>query len=920
MGEDIFNFVLSDINGIPALPVFIGNYLLDLLSTFFPIFMLLSSFVMVYIGFTRGSGDWKATAQQVAPTAVSMAVIMGLLSMKTPYTASDSAAVSGDFWKDTNSYTVVEMMNTFLGFGNIFADALTHKIIYGSIDVSDGKASEFNGYFPAVLQAMIDKDGTTETKKFLIDKAKREDIVQAITVNNDSLAAEVKTIATNLSRLGIVDDYKKPRGDNKENVDNDSSAYSNTLKDNFVIKSTYGNNMLFKFAEPRFPSEGDANKVIESNTDMLEEKNKQKSWGGYQQGLMYKPNSGWVPYEVIDFAEKVKPNIDPNDPNGTPKLNITETLKAYGKDKKGSMRVITRSEPEEMLAYMAPDNFEQEMNMINSSKNMLTNYKKVYDLYTDEISSLENKMKDAKTEEEKVAYKRSLNNYKTQQVNIKNQTLNIASLYKDFVLIMSSIGGGNVFDDTVISDIDSIAGVGTYNSLPNNSHFNEKELIDLYAKANNGIGMERMTTFTIDNDKKNREQIVPVLNDIMKSKAYISTMFYDKYKDVLKDDVLFQAALGFKSDSAYVRVFLPENDQNALKLLDEKRDDIITKNTINGETSVSKSLKKAMDENKVTVSQESKAGKAIHWTDLGKYYATFKNLYSPMITNIYTMQAANSVDYTKAASIAQFMSNLEPSNKTDRLLDAAAMYAGASGVTAIANKTASKLIGSDQKDGSFGSFWDVIKIVGGMYFAIYFVNVILPAFIWMFVIITYYVEMSIYVAVFPIGFMFMIFQSYRQSLHQYINMLLGFILMPIILVSMYFIILYIDMLLPMFFKQFLPFFATSQEFSNSFSLAFGSSDSILTNVMGGVVNVAKDALDATITDTDLTSMIGNFVYTLLSMVMSVLLLMTFFRANEYMSKILNVSTVGMDSFSGKETINKFGGFDKSGLTASIAGR
>ena len=144
--------------------------------------------------------------------------------------------------------------------------------------------------------------------------------------------------------------------------------------------------------------------------------------------------------------------------------------------------------------------------------------------------------------------------------------------------------------------------------------------------------------------------------------------------------------------------------------------------------------------------------------------------------------------------------------------------------------------------------------------------------------------------------------------------------MPIILVSMYFIILYIDMLLPMFFKQFLPFFATSQEFSNSFSLAFGSSDSILTNVMGGVVNVAKDALDTTITDTDLTSMIGNFVYTLLSMVMSVLLLMTFFRANEYMSKILNVSTVGMDSFSGKETINKFGGFDKSGLTASIAGR
>src|SRR5574344_230150 len=183
MGEEIFGFVLSDINGIPSLPVFIGNYLLDLLSTFFPIFMLLSSFVMVYIGFTRGSGDWQQTAQQIAPTAVSMAVIMGLLSMKTPYSDTAAGGMTGEFWKDVNSYTVVEMMNTFLGFGNIFADALTHKIVYGSINVDKIGPDSYNGYFPAVLQTLIDKDISSDTKKFLMDKGLKEEIINKVSEN-----------------------------------------------------------------------------------------------------------------------------------------------------------------------------------------------------------------------------------------------------------------------------------------------------------------------------------------------------------------------------------------------------------------------------------------------------------------------------------------------------------------------------------------------------------------------------------------------------------------------------------------------------------------------------------------------------------------------------------------------------------------
>ena len=82
----------------------------------------------------------------------------------------------------------------------------------------------------------------------------------------------------------------------------------------------------------------------------------------------------------------------------------------------------------------------------------------------------------------------------------------------------------------------------------------------------------------------------------------------------------------------------------------------------------------------------------------------------------------------------------------------------------------------------------------------------------MLVIISYYIAMSIYIAVFPIAFMFMVFQSYRQSFVQYVNVLIGFILLPIVLVSMYFVILYVDMLLPLFMFEFFPFLKGYNEF------------------------------------------------------------------------------------------------------------
>ncbi len=253
MGEDIFNFVLSDISGVPSLPVFIGNYLLDLLSAFFPIFLILSSFVMVYTAFARGSGDWKATGQQLMPTAVSIGIIMGLLSMKTPYTSSDGGGLEGEFWKDVNSYTVVEMMNTFLGFGNIFADALTHKIIYGSIDVSERYGdNNFDGYFPAVLKAMMDKE--SREKEDLINSLNRNsdtsDFHGLVNSNYSVIASNTKKMINNLYYLGIIDNHGKIR----EGVENQVSSYSHLKSKSYIENDAKGKSStdaaIFKYKTP----------------------------------------------------------------------------------------------------------------------------------------------------------------------------------------------------------------------------------------------------------------------------------------------------------------------------------------------------------------------------------------------------------------------------------------------------------------------------------------------------------------------------------------------------------------------------------------------------------------------------------------------------------------------------------------------
>ena len=917
MGEDIFNFVLSDISGVPSLPVFIGNYLLDLLSAFFPIFLILSSFVMVYTAFARGSGDWKATGQQLMPTAVSIGIIMGLLSMKTPYTSSDGGGLEGEFWKDVNSYTVVEMMNTFLGFGNIFADALTHKIIYGSIDVSERYGdNNFDGYFPAVLKAMMDKE--SREKEDLINSLNRNsntsNFHRAVSDNYSFISSNTKKMINNLYYLGIIDNHGKIR----EGVENQVSSYSHLKGKSYIENDEKGKSStdaaIFKYKTPA---------IVNGTT------------GGT--GVVEASTSGSIEDK---FYDKKTIFLNHDTLLATPPTNGSEALIGYLDNFKNQdiISITTTPTETEIYSYLSKHNFQQEGLMILNLDNLIQIYGSLYEAFDKEALVVKGEIEASTKPQDKMTLLKRAEDYNEYKLALSGQIQKTARLYKDFIELYGNYSGQAVSTSNVATALNKI-GINFDKDIKKDVEISVEEKDILNKSYNEAINGEVPIKTKGDNSYR-VNSVNQNLNAIMKSKAYITNVFFDKYKDILKDDSLLQYSFGFDPTTPFNLNFLNENKVMAVKVLMDKKYEIQEKYRDElGNINVAAKLKEAIQ--KEQAGSGLTQGKIIHWTDLGKHYATFKNIYSPLVTNIYAMEKMNSADIEGAASLIQMMEELEPSKKTERLLFVANTFAAGKMVLGASETLKSKVDPSTKKPGggSFTSFWEAIKIIGGVYFAIFFVNVVLPAFVWMFAVITYYIEMSMYVAVFPIGFMFMIFQSYRQSLNQYINMLLGFILMPIILVSMYFVVLYIDMLMPMFFKQFMPFFASNHEFSNSFNTAFGGQGTWLKDLMGSIVEGAgsfinqsalNDAKAAALSnggsvsgvvETDLMNSIGSFIYTILSLLMSALLLMTFFRANEYMSKILNVSTVGgMDAFQGRETIGKFGSFDRSGMTAGIIGR
>ncbi|WP_193220966.1 hypothetical protein, partial [Aliarcobacter butzleri] len=442
------------------------------------------------------------------------------------------------------------------------------------------------------------------------------------------------------------------------------------------------------------------------------------------------------------------------------------------------------------------------------------------------------------------------------------------------------------------NDVDTIFNTSNfYKNLKENTIINEKIEGEIKLKLENMKKRQVLSYLISRSELGYHDSLVALFDQSYLDKSFIIHEFYYPLYNLLKGESIDRLGIMSNSRSIFNLVFLDQENLEKLDEKDKKMLEISKKylDKVSGEVNVQKVLKEEILKQNKDIDK-----KIISWTDLGKFYATFKNSFSPILTSSLAFQDLENVKNERNEELIKFMEEQEPLEKNNRLLNAGIAYGS---VQVVKNVVATKFMLQTPKETASG-IWDSLKTIAGIPLILFFVNVLLPSFIWLFVIISYYLEMSIYIAIVPIGFIFMVFQSYRSGIMNYINMLLGFILLPIILVTMYFVVLYIDMLIPLFMHELMPFFGNFDQFSNAF---VGGND--------GIVNKGIGYLGGGIME-----MIGTTIYTIINLVLSSLLLLIFFRANEYLSKILSVSTIGMDTFQGRETLNKFASFSPNGFS------
>ncbi|WP_237909601.1 hypothetical protein [Aliarcobacter butzleri] len=513
-----------------------------------------------------------------------------------------------------------------------------------------------------------------------------------------------------------------------------------------------------------------------------------------------------------------------------------------------------------------------------------------YNLYKNYIENYEEKLKTLNREQSSNFLTSKINEFKQKNEVVKKELLTSLYLDKDYQKILKLYD--REFEFSLNNEVDTIFQTNDfYKNLKENTIINEKIENEIKLKLENMKKRQVPIYSLYFQEGGYHDALVANFNQSFLDKSFIIHEFYYPLYNLLKGESIDRMGIMSNSRSIFNLVFLDQENLEKLDEKDKKMLEISKKylDKISGEVNVAKTLNEEIQKQNKDIDK-----KIISWTDLGKFYSTFKNSFSPILTSSLAFQDLENVKNERNEELLKFMQEQEPLEKNNRLINAGIVYGG---VQMAKNVVAQKFLLQTPKE-TIGGVWDSIKTMVGIPLILFFVNVLLPSFIWLFVIISYYLEMSVYIAIVPIAFVFMVFQSYRQGLMNYINMLLGFILLPIILVVMYFVVLYIDMLIPLFMHELMPYFGNFDQFSNAF---LSGNDGILNKGLaylgGGIMEI-----------------LGTTIYTIINLVLSSLLLLTFFRANEYLSKVLSVSVIGMDTFQGRETLNKFASFSPNSFS------
>lgn len=883
--------ITGSFNDMQSLPVFIGNTLLSATSAFFPLLILFVSFFIGYKAFGT-QGNYIAKVKAISPYLASIVLIGTLLSM---YTKSGTG--SSELMKNSKNYAVVEAISMFTNIGPIFANYLTHTILYGSIELNKDN-NQFNGWFAANLDESLEAANKEnkqieENKKLLLKYTESAKIFEEITRSNNNLTPEVYTYVNDLYDAGIILSHNDTLGKDAEGG-NFTKSYDADA--NYFIQLNVNNNQalnkrnyqatLSDLTKTQIDN-SQASRIVRNN---LKQNNTDATLKMYTDEIIADSKAS----DLQDFE-----------------INLTNAFQKYMRDYSSyDQRDIRKA-----LSLLYPLNLSKEVESVKIWQETANKHFKLHKFYSKQLKQAEEELnklsKDSKNDDKRKALEVVVKSLNSNLAAIKDTVSKAALAYKDTLTYFKNLSENylsndfyykSMFDQNFISKINETMGDTNYfSNIAKGSVITKDDV----AKLNDAyLLLRKDTVLSIESfsrkalaNSKNAKSVTDVLNARLESKRVVLTYLFNRTKEILQNDLLLQKKLGLEFDSPFARVFMPEDVYNTHVALDNTKRSLRAKYLSNA-TSAANKLTQDLTNFDPKLKEDP-----ISWYQLGANYGTFKLVFAKSLTDSMLLSNINNVDRESDLLLLKDLQALDPKSNANRVLNGLAAYNTLKATEEFVNitkkvvvKNADKAVKTSNDSGSlFSPLIDMFTGTMAIYGIMYLINVILPAVFFMAAVFMYYIDVLVIVAFLPIIFIFMIFQSYHGTTFSILKTLLGLVLMPIGLTVMFFIILYIDILSAYFVKVMLPFFNTDQGFINSINIAMGGNTGFINTTVGKTLEYASAGTQA-LTGNGFMQYVGPAIYTIISFVISVILFTYFFKVSDYITKLFNVSLIGSNVF------------------------
>jgi hypothetical protein len=883
--------ITGSLNNMQNLPTFLGNALLTATSTIFPVLVLFVSFFILY-KVSSVNGGWRGKLTSIAPYLLSLTLITALLSM---YTKQERGTT--DFMQNLRNYTVVDMISTVTSFGPIFANYLTHATLYGSIALNKDN-NEFAGWFSTNIEESLkeankENEQIEENKKLLLKYSDSAKIFQEVNKYNDNLTPVLYKYVNDLYDTGIILNHNDTLG-KAEAGGNFTKSYDSDA--NYFIQLNVNNNQALnkrnysstlKDLESTQIDKFQNNRVVRNN---------------------YQNNTDDTLTMYID--EIINDSTDANLKDY--EINITKAFHKYI----ANYSSYKERDIRKALSLLHPQNLTKEDEAIKIWKETSAKHFKLFDFYNDQLAKAKEEYKSLNNSSENDKKRKGLEvvikSLNSNILAIKNTISKVALAYKDTLTYYKNLSENYLQNDFFYKDIFDSRFIENINRVMEDSNYFatiEKNTVitkDDFVKLNNAYLLLKKDTLVpkfssfsreaLENSK-DANTIVGALNSRLESKRVVLTYLFNRTKEILQNDLLLQKQLGLEFNTPFARVFMPEADYNTFVALDNTKRSLRAEYLTNYKTAAKKLT------NDLTNLDPKLKESPINWYELGANYGTFKLAFSKSLIDSMLLSNIQDVDKETDLLLLKSLQELDPKSNANRVLNGLAAYNTLKTTEEFLNitkkvvvKNVDKAAKTSKESGSlFAPLADMFTGTMAVYGIMYLINVILPAVAFLAAVLMYYIDVSIIVAFLPIIFIFMIFQSYHGTTFSILKTLLGLILVPIGLVVMFFIILYIDIFSAYIVKVMLPFFNTDQGFINSINIAMGGNTGFINTSVAKVLDLASSGTKA-ITGNGFMQYIGPAIHTIISFIISVILLTYFFKVNDYISKLFNVSIVGSNVF------------------------